>query len=141
MAATLAVLPHLDDAHRHRLTEEIPFNFAHPAAYQAVWGRLIDLIPATDKKAAILIRARSDSELHVNNALRLPYYIYGRVPHFPLSDQGRAELEDIVADLGASTELNALMMLDLGGCKNPSVRERAGLTSPVSKHVRRALKR
>jgi hypothetical protein len=119
MAATLAILPHLDDRHRHRLMEEILFNFAHPAAYQAVWGGLIDLIPAADMEAAILARARSDNELHVNNALRLPYYIYGRAPHFPLSDQGRAELEDIVADLTIRTGLNALLQEGLAEVRLP----------------------
>ncbi len=120
MATTIAAMPHFDEPHRGQLLSDVLFNFAHPAAYQAIWNGLVQLVPPDEMEAALVEHAHSDNELHANNALSLPYYIYGRSPDFTLSDQARADLENAVRSLEQRPGLNSLVRERLAEVRLPT---------------------
>jgi len=108
MLGALDVVPAMDAAHKAEFVEVL-FNLAHPANHQAMWETVLAAIPAADLEKLLLARLRSSNDLHINNALHLPYYVYGRKPDYAMSAAGRAEFAQAVAALRAKPNLNLIV--------------------------------
>lgn len=108
-AAAVVVLQNADPAHKRQFVDEILFNVAHPANHGVLWPLVCDLLRPDELAQELLSRLRSDNELHVHNALRLPYFVYGRRSDYELSDASRTALQSAAQALGQRPVLNPLV--------------------------------
>jgi len=122
--AALGLIPYLDAAHERVLLNEVLFNFAHPNTHLFLGPGIVELVAPGKMEALLLRHARSDNELHVNNALHLPYYLYGRTPDFRRTDSDRREFLAIVEELRSTGGLNPVVRAALESFRLPVDRER-----------------
>ncbi len=100
-ALAMALLPLLDAAHRRQALDEALINIADDTAFQFLRDAVRAAYPPRVIGGAIARYLRSDSPLHVYNALNLPYYLFGLGEPYRLDPELVAEIKGAAAALRA----------------------------------------
>ncbi len=109
MQAAATVAESFDEAHRQQLIDRVLFNLNDPSALQSLAPMIHRAVPAREMERAILRHLSSDNELHLHNALQIPYFLYGRRADYRLSPTAAEAFEARVAELLRCASLNPLV--------------------------------
>lgn len=107
------LLPHLDEARKRALLDDVLLDIADPPNYQPLAPAIRAAYRPEVAAKAILRALREGNELQARNALELVYFLFGWDPAYALPERARADLGAAVAALEARPDLNPLVRASL----------------------------
>jgi hypothetical protein len=103
----------MDEAHKRRFLETVLFDLMSSADYQFLKDAIRRAFPPDEMARAIAENLQSENELHVLNALHLPYFLFGWDPDYSLGKAQKEEIRRAVADLRGRERLNPLVKMGI----------------------------